>query len=153
MILTAFRSVYCLYLPKFSWVFDIVNFSNHLWNYCNKKLDTQHSFYAQTAKLLMDNFLGLSYSPRIYLWSRHCFANSCKLVRRTVWQCVLDLYAMRIVYYVLGICVQQICKIIIQNESSNIVIRQTIRPSKIYCYTVCVSLVHTCVVLYTSGGV
>ena len=99
-----------LYSARFSWVFNFANFANfqlfakifqqNFWH-------VTHCSHALTAVASMDNIPGLSYrickelSPRRYLWSRHCFADSCDLKQGTVWRCVLDklgLYATPIVF-------------------------------------------------------
>ena len=58
----------------------------------------------------------------LYLWSSHCFADSCELEWTTV--CMLDKYATPIVYYM---CVQWICGTI-SMKSSNIPIRENVDP-------------------------
>ena len=63
-------------------------------------------------------------SSKRYLQSKHYFADSCKLKRTPVWQCVYKpgLYATPIVCYVCGVHMQQTRKII-STKSSKLIIR------------------------------
>ena len=69
-------------------VFNFANFTN----FEEIFFDMRHHFHTLTTRVSMDNIRGLSYqihkklSPRRYLRSTRCFANSCELEQMTVWQ-------------------------------------------------------------------
>ena len=74
------------------WVFNFANFQSFA-KLIKKKIDM--STHILTTRVSMDN-MGLTcqickeHSPKRWFWSRHCFADSCKLKWTTVWLCVLD---------------------------------------------------------------
>ena len=107
------QPILCLFWPirwQYSRIYRIVqNFCRSLiswifnrWQNISMKIfDMQHSFHVQTTTALTDNILGISCrickreTPRRYLWSRHCFADSSKLkwMSVTIW-CILDKLAI-----------------------------------------------------------
>ena len=76
------------YCSKFSRVFNFANLANFplFVKIFQRKFLTRdtHTFHTLTATASMDNILGLScrirkeLSPKRYLQSRHCFADSCR---------------------------------------------------------------------------
>ena len=85
------------YSAKFSWVFNFANFANFqlFVKLFQRKFLTRNLQFLR-ARASMDNIPGLccrirkGHSPKRYLRSRHCFADSCEL-ERGQWcgQCVL----------------------------------------------------------------
>ena len=119
---------------NFSQVFNFANFhpfaKTFQWNFWR----TTHTPF--TLRLQEDQWINLAKLPNpqeaLSKGYMHCFADSCKLEWTTVWQCV-RLYATPIVYYVCGVCMQQIYEII----SSKLAIHGNLDPQKFLCYMVC----------------
>ena len=120
---------------KFSWVFNFMNFTNFP---LFAKIFQQKFLCVTHTPFMLDNVLGLSHwihkeiSSKRYLWRRHCLFDSCELKQTAVLWYMLDkpgLYTTPTAYYMCGMCVQQIHKII-STKSSKVAICENLDPRK-----------------------
>ena len=114
-----------LLIPWISWISRCSQryFNKQFWKQTHPLFMLWLEEYQYPARLSC--WIRKTLSSKRYLQSKHYFADSCKLKRTTVWQCVLDkpgLYATPIVCYVCGVHMQQTRKII-STKSSKLVIR------------------------------